>query len=161
MQGFCNGRNFAFEFSLDRGWIRQYSENGYGGSSTGILISDLQIAISPKFLDLALMFISFGDERRECYIAGEWVMVASTQGREWDGEIGDLNLGLYVFKAEDGSQRRLVVQNGGWPSWADSSTVFFHRVAQDGWWSIYKINPFDSSSDQGSGILSHVYAVET
>jgi hypothetical protein len=107
------------------------------------------------------MFFSFGNERRECYIAGEWVMVASTQGREWDGEIGELNLGLYVFKAEDGSQRRLVVQNGGWPSWADSSTVFFHRVAQDGWWSIYKINPFDSSSDQGSGILSHVYAVET
>lgn len=80
--------------------------------------------------------------------SGEWVMVASTQGREWDGEIGELNLGLYVFKAEDGSQRRLVVQNGGWPSWADSSTVFFHHVAQDGWWSIYKINPFDSSSDQ-------------
>jgi hypothetical protein len=49
----------------------------------------------------------------------------------------------------------------GQPSWADSSTVFFHHVAQDGWWSIYKINLFDSSSDQGSGILSHVCAVES
>ncbi len=44
------------------------------------------------------------------------VMVASTQGREWDGEIGELNLDFYVFKSEDGLQRLLVLKNGGWPA---------------------------------------------
>jgi hypothetical protein len=80
-------------------------------------------------------------------------MVASTQGRDWDGEVGNLDPDLYIFRAEDGSQRRLVLRNGGWPSWADSSTVFFHRVAEDGWWSIFKVNPFDVSPDQGSDLL--------
>jgi hypothetical protein len=48
--------------------------------------------------------------------SGEWVMVASTQGREWDGEIGKLNLDFYVFKTEDGLHRLLVLKNGGWPT---------------------------------------------
>ncbi|KAH9535905.1 hypothetical protein CY35_17G078700 [Sphagnum magellanicum] len=80
--------------------------------------------------------------------SGEWVMVASTQGRDWDGEVWNLDPDLYIFRAEDGLQRRLVLRNGGWPSWADSSTVFFHRVAEDGWWSIFKVNPFDVSPDK-------------
>ncbi|KAH9295912.1 hypothetical protein KI387_039500, partial [Taxus chinensis] len=30
---------------------------------------------------------------------------------------------------------------GGWlQSWADESTVYFHRRAEDGWWSIYRLN---------------------
>ncbi len=44
------------------------------------------------------------------------VIVASTQGREWDGEIGKLNLDFYLFKTEDGLHRLLVLKNGGWPT---------------------------------------------
>ncbi len=44
------------------------------------------------------------------------VIVASTQGWKWDGEIGKLNLAFYVFKSEDGLQRLLVLKNGGWPA---------------------------------------------
>ena len=70
---------------------------------------------------------------------GEWVMAASQQGRIWDGNRHDLHTDLYAFNAVDGANRRLVVKNGGWPSWADDNTVFFHRQSEDGWWSVYKI----------------------
>ena len=57
---------------------------------------------------------------------------------------------LYVFKAEDGSQRRRVVGHAGWPTWADENTVYFHRLADDGWWSIFKVNVSDTSANQGA-----------
>jgi len=76
--------------------------------------------------------------------SGKWVAVASNEGRGWEGETEALNLDLYIFRAEDGSQRRMIVKNAGWPTWADDSTVYFHRVAEDGWWSIFRI---DVSSD--------------
>lgn len=75
--------------------------------------------------------------------------MASNEGRGWEREIEALNLDLHVFKAEDGSQRRKVVKNAGWPSWADENTVYFHRVADDGWWSIFRVNVSDSSAEQG------------
>jgi hypothetical protein len=87
--------------------------------------------------------------------AGEWVAVASNEGRGWEGEIEALNLDLHVFKAEDGSQRRMVVKNAGWPTWADESTVYFHRVAEDGWWSIFRVNVSDSNSGQGLPSFIH------
>ncbi|EFJ05147.1 hypothetical protein SELMODRAFT_187603 [Selaginella moellendorffii] len=70
--------------------------------------------------------------------SGKFVMVASDDGRGWGGEIEELDTDLYSFQAWDGSGRKLVVKNGGWPSWSDDSTVFFHRRAEDGWWSVYK-----------------------
>lgn len=66
--------------------------------------------------------------------------MASNEGRGWEWEIEALNLDLHVFKAEDGSERRMVIKNAGWPTWADESTVYFHRVADDGWWSIFRVN---------------------
>lgn len=81
--------------------------------------------------------------------AGEWVAVGSNEGRGWQREIEALNLDLYVFKAEDGSQRRMIVRNAGWPTWADDNTVYFHRVAEDGWWSIFRVNVSYSSAEQG------------
>ncbi|KAG0562975.1 hypothetical protein KC19_9G186400 [Ceratodon purpureus] len=80
--------------------------------------------------------------------SGEWVAAVSNEGRGWKREIEALDLDLYVFKAEDGSQRRMVVRNAGWPSWADESTVYFHRLAEDGWWSIFKANASDTSANQ-------------
>nr|XP_024383837.1 uncharacterized protein LOC112286315 [Physcomitrium patens]PNR61619.1 hypothetical protein PHYPA_000042 [Physcomitrium patens] len=80
--------------------------------------------------------------------SGEWVAVGSNEGRGWQREIEALNLDLYIFKAEDGSQRRMIVRNGGWPTWMDDNTVYFHRIADDGWWSIFKVNVSDTSADQ-------------
>lgn len=76
--------------------------------------------------------------------SGEWVAAASNEGRGWLRETEALNIDLYIFKAEDGSERKMVVRNAGWPAWADESTVYFHRLAEDGWWSIFKINVFSN-----------------
>lgn len=70
--------------------------------------------------------------------SGEWVLVASYGNRTWEGELHELYTDLYIFNASDGSNRTLLVSGGGWPSWGDDSTFFFHRKAEDGWWSIYK-----------------------
>lgn len=87
--------------------------------------------------------------------------MGSNEGRGWQREAEALNLDLYVFKAEDGSQRRMVVKNAGWPAWADESTVYFHRLAADGWWSVFKVNVSDTSADQGgiSSIASVVHVM--
>lgn len=87
--------------------------------------------------------------------------MGSNEGRGWQREDKALNLDLYVFKAEDGSQRRMVIKNIGWPAWADESTVYFHRLAEDGWWSIFKVNVSDTSGDQGgiSSIASDVHLI--
>lgn len=85
---------------------------------------------------------------------GEWVMAASQQGRIWDGNRHDLHTDLYAFNAVDGANRRLVVKNGGWPSWADDNTVFFHRQSEDGWWSVYKTFFSHDATANGNCIFS-------
>ncbi|XP_068648043.1 uncharacterized protein [Aristolochia californica] len=70
--------------------------------------------------------------------SGEWTAVASSGERGWTGEIDDLKTGIYVFKTKDGLGRRLVVEHGGWPVWADESSIYFHRPSEDGWWSVYR-----------------------
>ena len=75
--------------------------------------------------------------------------MASNEGRGWKGEFEILDLDLYIFQAHDGSKRHLVCKNAGWPTWADETTVFFHRLADDGWYSIYKVDVSASSSGQG------------
>lgn len=87
--------------------------------------------------------------------AGEWVAVASNEGRGWTQEAKDLYLDLYIFKAEDGSQRRLILKNAGWPTWADDKTVYFHRIAHDGWWSIFRID-VSSGSNGKTDMISFV-----
>ncbi|GLJ17707.1 hypothetical protein SUGI_0308960 [Cryptomeria japonica] len=79
--------------------------------------------------------------------SGKWLMVASYgKTREWEMKhIEDLQTDLYVFSADDGSNRRMVAEWGGWPSWADENTVYFHRRAEDGWWSIYRLNLLDGA----------------
>lgn len=72
--------------------------------------------------------------------SGKWLAVASYQGRGWQGDFEDLHTSIYVFNAEDGSQRQLVAEDGGWPTWSDEDTLYFHRKSNDGWWSIYKVS---------------------
>ncbi|XP_077253015.1 DPP6 N-terminal domain-like protein [Tasmannia lanceolata] len=70
--------------------------------------------------------------------SGEWTAVASDGETGWTGEIQDLKTHLYIFKTLDGSHRVKIVELGGWPSWADDSTLYFHRQSDDGWWSVYR-----------------------
>ncbi|GLJ32138.1 hypothetical protein SUGI_0647140 [Cryptomeria japonica] len=70
--------------------------------------------------------------------SGEWIMVASFGHIGWHGQTEDLQTDLYLFNVTDGSNRQLAIRNGGWPSWADDHTIFFHRKSDDGWWSIYR-----------------------
>ncbi|KAK6939915.1 WD40-like beta propeller [Dillenia turbinata] len=70
--------------------------------------------------------------------SGEWTAVASYGEKGWDGEVEELSTDIYLFKTLDGSDRVRVVEHGGWPTWADESTLYFHRRGDDGWWSVYK-----------------------
>lgn len=80
--------------------------------------------------------------------SGKWVIVASDQNHGFQGEPCFVNSDLYIFKAVDGSARRLLIKNGGWPSWgASDSQFFFHRRAADGWWSVYEASIAWSSGD--------------
>ncbi|KAG6556748.1 hypothetical protein Mapa_001692 [Marchantia paleacea] len=81
--------------------------------------------------------------------SGEWVVAASLQGKGWQGEVHELDTDLYLFSAKDGSNRHLVTKNGGWPTWKDESTIFFHRQADDGWWSIFKLTLPEDFSKNG------------
>ena len=84
--------------------------------------------------------------------SGKWAMVASYGERDWElGMSLVLSTDLYVFKAEDGSARRIVAEGAGWPTWAEENTVYFHKKAEDGWWSIYILKfPSDPETIQES-----------
>ncbi|WOH08317.1 hypothetical protein DCAR_0727755 [Daucus carota subsp. sativus] len=70
--------------------------------------------------------------------SGVWTAVASLGDKGWNGEVEELGTDVFVFSTRDGSNRVKVVEHGGWPSWADEFTLYFHRRGDDGWWSIYK-----------------------
>lgn len=59
--------------------------------------------------------------------AGTYTAVASYGEKGWNGEIEELGTDIYIFLTRDGSGRVKVVEHGGWPSWADESTIYFHR----------------------------------
>ncbi|MQL72742.1 hypothetical protein Taro_005148 [Colocasia esculenta] len=70
--------------------------------------------------------------------SGEWTAVASSGERGWTGEAQELLTDIYVLRTRDGSERAKLVGHGGWPTWADDSTLFFHRKCEDGWWSVFR-----------------------
>ncbi|WOL03579.1 hypothetical protein Cni_G12299 [Canna indica] len=70
--------------------------------------------------------------------SGTWTAVASYGAAGWSGDVDELLTAIYVFRTEDGSGRTLVIDHGGWPCWADETTLYFHRQGSDGWWSIYR-----------------------
>ncbi|CAM6103739.1 unnamed protein product [Calypogeia fissa] len=84
--------------------------------------------------------------------SGKWVAVASSSNG-FQGEVGELVTDLYVYKANGGSERLLVVKHAGWPSWADDHTVFFHRQADDGWWSVFRVMLPEKFLDTGEGVV--------
>ncbi|KAG8061721.1 hypothetical protein GUJ93_ZPchr0003g18414 [Zizania palustris] len=84
--------------------------------------------------------------------SGEWIAVASPGPAGWTGEVEDLRTDIYVFRTTDGSRRTLVIHDGGWPSWADESTVFFHRRDSVGWYGVYRARI--SVTDDGLSAVS-------
>ncbi|WVZ61213.1 hypothetical protein U9M48_011124 [Paspalum notatum var. saurae] len=70
--------------------------------------------------------------------SGEWTAAASPGARGWAGEVEDLATDIYVFKTSDGSRRALAIHDGGWPTWADDATLYFHRRDSDGWYGVYR-----------------------
>ncbi|CAN0892277.1 Tol-Pal system protein TolB [Linum grandiflorum] len=90
--------------------------------------------------------------------SGVYTAVASYGGGGWKGEVEELTTDLYVFLTRDGSERVKIVEHGGWPSWVDDSTLFFHRKNQfDDWISVYKASwPIDSPISSDSVVIERV-----
>lgn len=72
--------------------------------------------------------------------SGDLVAVASNGSRPWDGEFHELHTDIVVFQASEPDKRVVACERGGWPTWSGDSIIFFHRQADDGWWSIYRID---------------------
>ncbi|GAV71924.1 PD40 domain-containing protein [Cephalotus follicularis] len=102
-------------------WAAVYSTDLRTGSTqrlTPFGVSDFSPAVSPS---------------------GLWTAVASYGDRGWTGEVEELSTDIYVFLTRDGTRRIKVVQHGGWPSWVDESTLYFHkRSEEDNWISVYR-----------------------
>ncbi|KAK4717454.1 hypothetical protein R3W88_015792 [Solanum pinnatisectum] len=78
--------------------------------------------------------------------SGHLIAVASYGDRRWPtGEFHDLTTDIVVFPESDPEKRIVVCQHDGWPTWSGDSTIYFHRQADDGWWSIFRVDlPEDS-----------------
>lgn len=75
--------------------------------------------------------------------SGKLIAVASYGSRSWDGNFHELNTEIAVFSPSAPSNRTVICDNGGWPAFAGDSTVFFHRKARDGWWSVFRLDLTD------------------
>ncbi|KFK44273.1 hypothetical protein AALP_AA1G236600 [Arabis alpina] len=72
--------------------------------------------------------------------SGKLTAVASfgERGWKWTMAGNEISTDIYVFLTRDGTQRVKVVELGGWPSWVDESTLYFHKKSEDGWISVYR-----------------------
>ncbi|KNA07452.1 hypothetical protein SOVF_171710 [Spinacia oleracea] len=82
---------------------------------------------------------------------GRKIAVASFEGKSggWCGEIEDLDTNIVVFDVENPSKsRKLVVKDGGWPTWGSNDILFFHRntekVEMAKHWGVFQVNINDS-----------------
>lgn len=71
--------------------------------------------------------------------SGDLVAVASYGFRPWAGEFHHLETDIYVFRISEPTKRWIVCTQGGWPTWSGDDTIYFHRQADDGWWSIFRL----------------------
>ncbi|KAE8660562.1 putative ubiquitin [Hibiscus syriacus] len=71
--------------------------------------------------------------------------VASYGSRPWEGDFHELKTDIVVFPSSDPEKRWVVCERGGWPTWSGDSTIFFHRQAADGWWSIFRFEFAENS----------------
>ncbi|CAL5389420.1 unnamed protein product [Camellia sinensis] len=66
----------------------------------------------------------------------------------WNCEIEDLQTNIFVTNIEEPFNRKLVVRNGGWPTWGSDNVIFFHRKNRE-FWGVF-------CTDLNSGIESRV-----
>ncbi|XP_015078221.1 uncharacterized protein LOC107022027 [Solanum pennellii] len=89
--------------------------------------------------------------------SGHMIAVASYGNRRWPtDEFHDLSTDIVVFPVSKPDSRTMVCRHGGWPTWSGDSTIYFHRKADDGWWSIFKLDlPDDLSNlvDEGNASI--------
>ncbi|RVW41669.1 Protein TolB [Vitis vinifera] len=81
--------------------------------------------------------------------SGKFIAVASYGSRPWGGEFHELHTDIVVFREAEPEKRVVVCERGGWPTWSGDSNLYFHRQADDGWWSIFSVTlpeDFQSSS---------------
>lgn len=73
--------------------------------------------------------------------SGELLAVASYGDRPWAFDFRVLETEIAVFRAADPARRVVVAARGGWPAWhGEEGALFFHRVADDGWWSVFRVD---------------------
>ena len=72
--------------------------------------------------------------------SGKFIAVASNGSRPWGGEFHELYTDIVVFQRAEPDKRVVVCERGGWPTWSCDSSLYFHRQADDGWWSIFSVN---------------------
>ncbi|KAJ3683891.1 hypothetical protein LUZ60_014118 [Juncus effusus] len=70
--------------------------------------------------------------------SGKFIAVASHGSGKWKGDFRELETEIVVFPSDDPTKRRVVAGQAGWPTWQGDSVLFFHRKAEDGWWSVYE-----------------------
>ncbi|KAL5578716.1 hypothetical protein UlMin_011158 [Ulmus minor] len=71
--------------------------------------------------------------------SGKKIAVASFQEKGgWTGEIENLKTDIYVMDVDNPSNRKLVIRNGGWPTWGSDNVIFFHRKSYDGIWGVFR-----------------------
>ncbi|KAG2623659.1 uncharacterized protein LOC120697017 [Panicum virgatum] len=63
--------------------------------------------------------------------SGKMVAVASFKFHRWTGEIERLKTDIVVMnvdrQAQGGLRRKVLIRDGGWPSWGSDGVIFFHR----------------------------------
>jgi Tol biopolymer transport system component len=63
--------------------------------------------------------------------SGKMVAVANFRGNKWTGEIERLNTDIAVMNvdktAQGGLGRKILIRDGGWPTWGSDGVLFFHR----------------------------------
>ncbi|GLT42692.1 hypothetical protein SLA2020_166780 [Shorea laevis] len=82
--------------------------------------------------------------------SGKFIAVASYGSRSWGGEFNELNTDIVVFPESDPNTRILICEKGGWPTWSCDSSIYFHRQADDGWWSVFRVD-FPENPHEFSG----------
>ena len=72
-------------------------------------------------------------------LSANFIAVASYGSRSWGGEFHDMHTDIVVFKESNPSTRIVVSDHGGWLTWCGDSSIYFHRQADDGWWSVFQV----------------------
>ncbi|KAI3936165.1 hypothetical protein MKW92_008188 [Papaver armeniacum] len=81
------------------------------------------------------------------------IAVASYLGKAggWGGEIEDLKTNIYTMDVKSPYTRKMIVKNGGWPTWGSDNVIFFHRkddpiihppgqkFPKDVFWGVYRV----------------------